>query len=252
MLQLPALIRKGDVRALDVGCQEEDGEAYEKPRRAFILAAAALLANGLQPGVAKVKTKEDVSVTNLLPKDTTLYELDVAPKLESRFACINCGERQQISLADFIKDGKYVVLWFFPLNGLASFNTDKEATNFEKLKKDFDDIDAVLLGCSSESTKKLREELIDKKLLTMPFLSDPNYELIDAFGARNPLGECFRQTFIISPPASSPQPGSRTYPYIRWIERNVDLGVGNFNLDNHASLVLREFFEFRNTDGWSV
>ena len=76
----------------------------------------------------------------------------------------------------------------------------------------FNELDAVLLGCSAQKPAAIQESLIDRQLLTVPFLSDPSKTLIAAFGAKNPVGDTFRQTFILDPSGT-----------IRWIERNVEL-----------------------------
>ena len=39
---------------------------------------------------------------------------------------------------------------------------------------------------------------------------------------------------------------------VRWAERNVEFGVGNFNLDNHAERVRKELYRIHNADGWTV
>ena len=80
-----------------------------------------------------------------------------------------------------------------------------------------------------------------ERFLTIPFISDPSRTLISAYGAKNPIGDTLRQSFILD-----------TTGKIRWIERNVEFGAGNFNLDNHASRVLRELYTIHNRDGWGV
>ena len=80
----------------------------------------------------------------------------------------------------------------------------------------FDDLDAVIVGVSALSPAELRSKLVDPYLLTLPFLADTRKELAEAFGAKNPLGDTFRQTFVIDPKGT-----------ILFIERNIQMGVGS-------------------------
>jgi len=158
-----------------------------------------------------------------------------APALDVALSSLNVDGAQLSTLSDFLKRGAYIVLWFYPedATGLQDGNNAKEAINFERLKAEFGELDAVLVACSAQATNRQRK-LVDEKLLTIPFLSDPDLKLVGAFGA-------FRATFIIDPSGM-----------VRWAERNVEFGVGNFNLDNHAERVRRELYRIRNADGWSV
>ena len=144
--------------------------------------------------------------------------------------------KSKASLSDLSRGGtKYVVLWFFPEDSgalnLEAANNAKEAQGFERLRAappekpvggvgggalGFDDLDAVIVGVSALSTAELRSKLVDPYLLTLPFLADTRKELAEAFGAKNPLGDTFRQTFVIDPKGT-----------ILFIERNIQMGVGS-------------------------
>ena len=229
-------------------------------RRAAMIrgaASALLLCSPPLPALSLAASKADVSMTNLLPKDLTLYEGDAAPLAHASFECLNIRGKQQVSLSDLARSGKYVVLWFYPEDGSEAANNEKEALYFQRLLRDgkglpavggiggnelsFDELDAVVLGCSAQPIAAIQQALIDKQLLTIPFISDPRRELISAFGARSPMGSTARQTFVIDPSGN-----------IRWLERNVQFGLGNFNLDNHAARVQRELYIIHNRDGWSI
>ena len=218
-------------------------------RRSALTTAAAAAAAALSPATpafAARKTAEDVAFSNLLPEDKSLGVWsygEKAPCLTTSLACLNVKDRQRTSLKDFGAEGKYVVLWFFSEDALAAGSNEKEALGFQKLVGEFNDLDAVVLGYTAAPLSQT-QKLVDAKLLTLPFVSDPKFELIDAYGARNRLpGGTLRQTFVLDPTGA-----------IRWIEKTIEgpLAVGNFNLDNHPTRVRRELYEIRNLDGWEV
>lgn len=167
--------------------------------------------------------------------DTLLRERDQAVLLDFRLPCLNVKGKQQCSVRDFLDDNKYVVLYFFPNDPthIEDANNELEVLNFERMRDEFDNLDAVLLGVSNMDLSA-QKMLVDGKLLTIPFVSDRAQKLAAAFGAE-------RATFIIDPNGT-----------IRWLERNVEYGVGNFNLQNHATRVARTLYQIRNADGWSV
>jgi len=178
----------------------------------------------------------------IFPDDIELREGSAAPHLDAALACVNVKGTRSVSLSEFAAQGKYVVLFFYPEDnfGAAAANNLKEVLNFQRLAGEFSDLDAVLVGCSAQSAAR-QQKFVNEKLLTMPFLSDEGRLLIEPFGFKQPIGETARQTFIID-----------TSGLIRFVERQIDFGVGNFNLDNHATRVQRELYKIRNSDGWSV
>ena len=164
-----------------------------------------------------------------------LRERDQAVLLDVKLPCLNVKGKQTCSVRDFLDENKYVVLYFYPddpthiedaLNML-------EVLNFQKEKPSFDELDTVLLGISNMNLAA-QQKMVDSKLLTIPFVSDPSQKLAAAYGAE-------RATFVIDPKGT-----------IRWLERNVEYGVGNFNLQNHATRVARQMYTIHNNDGWSV
>ena len=76
------------------------------------------------------------------------------------------------------------------------------------LKSAYAELDAIVVGCSGQSTSAQRA-LVSGQRLTMPLLSDPAFKLISPYGA-------YRSTFILDPSGT-----------VRWAERNIDFGVGN-------------------------
>ena len=204
-----------------------------------MLARRALLAAALTARAWPPRPASGAEWSVKLPEDRTLYARDRAPCLNTRLEGINLGPKHDTSLADFLSAGKYVVLWFYPENDAA--NNELEALNFQRALAEFSDLDTVLLGCSAQTVARIKSTLVNKQQLTIPFVSDPRLELIRAYGANNAVGETFRQSFILDPAGE-----------VRWIERNIQFGVGNFDLQNHASRVLRECYRVRNGDGWAV
>ena len=212
-------------------------------RRGLLVRAAALLTGGpgvVDPACADWKILTEQSKGGIFPDDTELREGSRAPQLLQTVSCINVGEKQTVALAGF--SGKYIVLWFFPEDtlGLETSNNVLEASDFEKAREEFAGLDAIVIGCSAGNVNELKA-LAAKSKLAWPLLSDPNRVLIAAYGAQNLVGPTFRQTFIIDPSGQ-----------VRFVERNVELGVGNFNLANHVQRVQRQLYQVRNTDGWSV
>ena len=106
--------------------------------RRTISCAAALLFCAPPPPPALAITRDDVSFTKLLPKDTTLYKYDAAPLQQASFDCLNVKGASRISLSDFTKAGKYVVLWMYPEDtlGIEAANNEQEALSFQKLLQD--------------------------------------------------------------------------------------------------------------------
>jgi peroxiredoxin Q/BCP len=80
-----------------------------------------------------------------------------------------------------------------------------EAIEFRDLKKDFDKLNAIILGCSADSVAALAK-FKAKQRLNFPLLSDPNFTVIEAYDARRMksfLGKSFlgivRSTILVGP-----------------------------------------------------
>ncbi len=108
---------------------------------------------------------------------------------------------KEISLASL--RGKYVVLYFYPKASTPGCTC--EANEFRDSKKEFDKLGAVILGCSADQVAA-QARFHEKQNLNFNLLSDPNFEVIEAYGARRMkkfLGKSFlgivRSTVLISP-----------------------------------------------------
>ena len=80
-----------------------------------------------------------------------------------------------------------------------------EASEFRDAKKRFDNLNVVILGASGDPVKT-QAGFKEKYKLNFPLLSDPDFKMIEAFGARRMkkfLGKSFlgivRSSFLIGP-----------------------------------------------------
>jgi peroxiredoxin Q/BCP len=108
---------------------------------------------------------------------------------------------KQVSLEDF--RGQWVVLYFYPKDGTPGCTI--EACDFTDARPDFDDLGAMIVGCSPDSPESHRAFIADQKL-NLTLLSDEDRRLIEDFGVwgeRNVNGKTFegviRSTYIIDP-----------------------------------------------------
>jgi peroxiredoxin Q/BCP len=76
--------------------------------------------------------------------------------------------------------GRWVVLYFYPKDDTPGCTT--EACDFTAGLKDFEKLDAVVLGCSPDSPESHRR-FVDKYKLKVRLLSDPSHEVMEAYGA---------------------------------------------------------------------
>ncbi|MDB5991711.1 MAG: Alkyl hydroperoxide reductase protein [Herbaspirillum sp.] len=96
--------------------------------------------------------------------------------------------------------GKWKVLYFYPKD--FTFVCPTEIVAYNKLTRDFEDRDAVLLGGSSDNEfVKLawRREHADLNKLSNWQFADTTGSLIDQLGIRHEAGVALRATFIIDP-----------------------------------------------------
>ena len=107
----------------------------------------------------------------------------------------------EIALADL--RGKAVVLYFFP-KALTS-GCINEASEFRDAQPQFAKLNAVILGCSGDSVA-MQAKFVEKYKLNFRLLSDPQFQAIEAYGARRMkqfLGKSFlgivRSTYLIGP-----------------------------------------------------
>lgn len=84
----------------------------------------------------------------------------------------------EVSLSDF--KGRWVVLYFYPKDDTPGCTT--EACEFTEGIEAFEALDAVVFGCSPDSPDKHRK-FIAKHDLGVSLLSDPDHEVMEAYGA---------------------------------------------------------------------
>lgn len=109
--------------------------------------------------------------------------------------------KEKVRLSDY-KD-KWVVLYFYPKDNTPGCTL--EAMDFSKLKKDFEENNAVILGISKDSCES-HQKFVDRMNLTINLLSDPEAEVQKMYGVYKPkkmfgkeiLGSV-RSTFLINP-----------------------------------------------------
>lgn len=99
--------------------------------------------------------------------------------------------------------GKWVVLYFYPKDNTPGCTT--EACDFTAANDDFENLDAIILGVSPDSTKKHRG-FIQKQNLGITLLADETTQTSQNFGVWQMKKMCgkeymgiVRSTFIISP-----------------------------------------------------
>lgn len=149
----------------------------------------------------------------------TLQEGAKAPEFT-----LNDAADHTTSLKDYT--GMWVVLYFYPRDNTPGCTL--EAIDFSKLKKDFTEEDAVILGISKDSCQSHRR-FIEKQRLTVILLADPDSAVQKEYGVWRPkkfMGREFlgtvRSTFLIDPAGK-----------IRKVWDNVSAG-------GHAEEVLNE------------
>ena len=116
-------------------------------------------------------------------------------------AALPDGREQEVSLAGY--SGKWLVLYFYPKDNTAGCTV--EAQEFSSLAPEFAALGAVVLGVSRDSLKS-HQGFIAKKQLAVTLLSDPQTEVLGAYGAwgekknygKTSLGT-IRSTVLIDP-----------------------------------------------------
>ena len=106
-----------------------------------------------------------------------------------------------VSLKDF--RGQWVVLYFYPKDNTSGWTN--EAQDFGSKLKDFEKLNAVILGVSRDSTESHRK-FITRQKLKVTLLSDPEKKVLKKYGAwgiKKNYGKesegVIRSTFLISP-----------------------------------------------------
>lgn len=85
---------------------------------------------------------------------------------------------EPVQLADL--SGSWVVLYFYPKDDTPGCT--QEACEFTEGIEAFEDLDAVVLGCSPDSPESHRE-FIARYDLGVRLLSDPDHRVMEAYGA---------------------------------------------------------------------
>jgi len=85
---------------------------------------------------------------------------------------------EKVRLSDL--KGSWIVLYFYPRDDTPGCTT--EACDFTDALGEFEDLDAVVLGCSPDSTESHRR-FIGKHDLGIDLLSDPEHAVMETYGA---------------------------------------------------------------------
>jgi len=119
---------------------------------------------------------------------------DLAPEF-----CLNDKDEKKVCLKDF--KGKNVIVYFYPKDNTPGCTT--EAIGFTSILKDFQNLDAVVIGVSPDSPSS-HAKFIEKKELKVILLSDEDKETLKAYGAwglKSSRGKTYtgvnRSTFLI-------------------------------------------------------
>lgn len=129
--------------------------------------------------------------------DNTRLEVgDKAPE----FTLTSDSERE-VSLSDFA--GRRVVIYFYPKANTPGCTT--EACDFRDSMEQLNDQDIAVVGISPDKPDKLAK-FRDDHGLNFPLLSDPDKEVLNAYGAygeKNTYGKkttgVIRSTFLVEP-----------------------------------------------------
>ncbi len=115
--------------------------------------------------------------------------------------CLPDYQGEEYCLHDF--RGKWVVLYFYPKDNTAGCT--QEAKDFTEMRREFENLNAVIIGASKDSPKS-HEKFVHKHQLGILLLSDEEHKVIEGYGAwgkkKNYGREYFgtvRSTFIIDP-----------------------------------------------------
>ena len=111
------------------------------------------------------------------------------------------NEGEILSFSKFL--GKYLILYFYPRDNTSGCT--KEAKDFSNLKLEFDSLNTIVIGISSD-TYESHNKFISKHDLKIELISDIDNNLCQHFGVwveKNMYGKKFmgieRSTFLIDP-----------------------------------------------------
>ena len=113
------------------------------------------------------------------------------------------GNQDDVEICSRDLRGKWIVLYFYPRDSTPGCTT--EACEFSDAIDDYDDLGAIILGVSADSTQSHRN-FIEKKSLTITLLSDPTTQMMQAYevwAMKKNYGKEYmgivRSTYIINP-----------------------------------------------------
>ena len=108
------------------------------------------------------------------------------------------GQFTHVSLAEYLRAGKWVVLFFYPLD--FTFVCPTEIKAFSAKAAEFEVEGAQILGVSVDS-EHAHKAWVEGDLgeMNFPLVSDIKKEISDMYGVLHPEGIALRGTFIISP-----------------------------------------------------
>src|SRR5207245_9794144 len=92
---------------------------------------------------------------------------------------VPAGDGTEVSLGGL--RGKHVLLYFYPKASTPGCTI--EAIEFREEKPQFDKLNTIILGCSADSVAA-QANFKAKQKLNFPLLSDPDFQVIEAYGAR--------------------------------------------------------------------
>ncbi|HEX5710695.1 MAG TPA: thioredoxin-dependent thiol peroxidase [Sulfuricurvum sp.] len=115
--------------------------------------------------------------------------------------CLSNQDDVEICLRDL--RGKWIVLYFYPKDSTPGCTM--EACEFTAAVDEYDDMGAIILGVSADTTKAHRN-FIEKQNLEITLLSDPTTQMMQAYGVwamKKNYGKEYmgivRSTYIIDP-----------------------------------------------------
>jgi len=125
-----------------------------------------------------------------------LKEGDAAPKFS-----VTADDGSKVSLADY--KGQNLVLYFYPKANTSGCT--HESVEFRDALKDFQSLNAAVVGCSGDSVED-QTKFKTRYKLNFPLLADTEFEVVEAYKARRMksfFGKSFlgivRSTFWVGP-----------------------------------------------------
>ncbi len=120
---------------------------------------------------------------------------ETVPDFEEE-ACAG-GEFKKVKFSDY--RGKWVVLFFYPLD--FTFVCPTEINSFSHHEKDFEKLNAVVIGCSTDSVHSHKAWFQrDLPHVKFPVIGDTTHRVAYLFGVlKEDQGIAFRGTFIVDP-----------------------------------------------------